>query len=68
MASYIEIDDIDDIVEESLHDFLKRKNLEKYLPQFQEQGADVIQDVLESVDKDLCNRYDIVDDSLSGTS
>ena len=53
MASYIEIDDIDDIVEESLHDFLKRKNLEKYLPQFQEQGADVIQDVLESVDKDL---------------
>ena len=37
--------------EESLHDFLKRKNLEKYLPQFEEQGAVGIQDVLDGVDK-----------------
>ena len=39
--------------EESLHDFLKRKNLEKYLPQFNEQGAEVIQDVLDGVDRHL---------------
>ena len=45
MASNIDND------EESLHDFLKRKDLEKYLPQFQEQGAHAIQDVLDGVDK-----------------
>ena len=38
--------------EENLHNFLKIQNFEKYLPQFKEQGAEEIQDVLDGVDKD----------------
>ena len=38
---------------ETLYQFLKNRNLEKYFARFQEQGADDVKDVLDGIDKDV---------------
>ena len=38
---------------ETLYQFLKNRNLEKYFAKFQEQGADDVKDVLDGIDKDV---------------
>ena len=38
---------------ETLYQFLKNRNLEKYFAKFQEQGAEDVKDVLDGIDKEV---------------